>query len=80
MYRKLWTLYINLVKQDNPLISNKLLVHLSWVLIMVFLSSGTKSMRKGKLVETPLQLPPARSGHQIEIERFIETIQNKNVP
>ncbi len=36
--------------------------------------------RNGKLVETPLQLPPAGSGHQIEIERFIETIQNKNVP
>ena len=36
--------------------------------------------RNGKLVETPLQLPPAGSGHQIEIECFIETIQNKNVP
>ena len=32
--------------------------------------------RNGKLVETPLQLPPAGSGHQIEIERFIEAIRN----
>ena len=32
--------------------------------------------RNGKLVETPLQLPSGGSGHQIEIERFIEAIQH----
>ena len=36
--------------------------------------------RNGKLVETPLRLPLAGSGYQIEIECFIEKIQNKNVP
>ena len=32
--------------------------------------------RNGKLAETPLQLPSGGSGHQIEIERFIEAIRN----